>query len=102
MTIIRIVIGAILTAIVAVGLVPMLVLLDMVGGGDGWGICPDGIASCSTSYFDGPELLAALMVVIFLLLMILRMALHIQRLIDGRRSRVDSKSMSRGDRFGRW
>ena len=80
----------------------MLVLLDMVGGGDGWGMCPDGISSCSTSYFTGPELLAALMVVIFLLLMILRMALHVQRLIDGRRSRVDSESMSRSDRFGRW
>lgn len=95
MTVVRIVIGAIIAAIVVVAAVPMLVLLDMVGGGDGWGLCPDGIASCGTSYFEGPELLAWLLVLIFLLMMLLRAALHLQRLIDGRRSKVDPASVGR-------
>ena len=96
----RILVGAIVAAIVVVALVPMFVLLDLVGGGDGWGLCPDGLASCSTSYFDGLELLAALLVTIFLLLLVLRIALHTERLIDGRRTRVDAASTSRDARSG--
>jgi hypothetical protein len=101
MTGIRILIGVIIAAIVGVALVPLLVLLDLVGGGDGWGLCPDGVASCATSYFDGPELAASLLVIMFMLLTLLRLALHIQRLMDGRRSRLDSRSMGRRDGFGR-
>ena len=51
----------------AVALVPMLVLLDLAGGGDGWGLCRGGLTSCRAAYFEGPELLAALAVVLFLL-----------------------------------
>ena len=69
---IRITIGLIIAAIVAVALIPMLVLLDLAGGGDGWGLCEGGIATCRTSYFDGPELLAMLLIALFLLLMLLR------------------------------
>ena len=87
MTAIRIVIGALIALIVAVTLLPMLVLLDLVGGGDGWGICPDGLASCRTSYFSGPELAAGLILLVFLLLFLLRLALHGQRIVDRRKER---------------
>jgi hypothetical protein len=100
MTGIRIVIGLIITAIVAVAMVPMFVLIDMAAGGDGLGICPDGIGSCGTSYFDGPELVAWLLALIFLLMMLLRAALHMQRLLDERRSKVDRDSTRRGNRPG--
>ncbi|MCB2222919.1 MAG: hypothetical protein KQH83_01995 [Actinobacteria bacterium] len=87
MTAIRVVIGALLTLIVAVTLLPMLVLLDLVGGGNGWGLCPDGIASCHASYFAGPELAVALTLVLFLLLFLLRLALHAQRIVERRKER---------------
>ena len=87
MTAIRVVIGALLSAIVAVTLLPMLVLLDLVSGGDGWGMCPDGLASCHTSYFSGPELAAWLTLGLFLLLFLLRLALHGQRIVDRRKER---------------
>jgi hypothetical protein len=101
MTGIRILVGAIITAMVGVALVPLFVLLDLVGGGDGWGLCPDGLASCGSSYFDGPELAASLLLVLFMLLALLRMALQIERAVDGRRTRVDRRSMGRRDRLGR-
>lgn len=85
MTVIRVIIGALIAMIVAVTLLPMLVLLDLVGGGDGWGLCPDGLASCRVSYFSGPELVGWLMVFLFLLMFLLRLALHGQRIVDRRK-----------------
>lgn len=84
MNAVRIVIGVVIAAIVVVAMVPMIALVDLAGGGDGLGLCPDGIGSCGTSYFDGPELLGLLTVLLFLLLMILRAALHVRRLVEMR------------------
>jgi hypothetical protein len=84
----RVVIGLIVAAMVGVALVPMLVLLDLAGGGDGWGLCEGGLTSCRAAYFEGPELLAILVVVLFLLLMLLRSALSLRRVLEGRRSSV--------------
>lgn len=82
MTGVRMVIGVVIGAIVVIALVPMVALVDLAGGGDGLGLCPEGLASCSTSYFDGPELLGLLTILLFLLLMILRAAFHVRRLIE--------------------
>jgi len=58
-----------------------------VGGGDGWGLCPDGLSSCRTSYFSGPELAAGLMILLFVLVFLLRLALHAQRIVESRKER---------------
>ena len=84
MTAVRIVIGLVIASIVVVALVPMVALVDLAGGGDGFGLCPEGIRSCETSYFEGPELLAILTILLFLLLMILRTAFHVRRLVEAR------------------
>ena len=84
MSTVKIVIGVVIGAIVVVALVPMVALVDLAGGGDGLGLCPDGLGSCRTSYFDGPELLGVLTVLLFLLLMILRAALHVRRMLEAR------------------
>ena len=84
MTAIRIFIGLIVIAIVAVTLIPMLVLLDLAGGGDGWGLCQEGLSSCRTSYFDGPELVAMLFLALFVLLFLLRLAMRARRTADAR------------------
>lgn len=102
MTAIRIVIGLVIAGIVFVSLVPLLALIDLAGGGDGLGLCLDGLGSCRTSYFDGPELLGMLVVVLFLLLMILRAAFHVRRLLEVRRvdDALDPDGGGR-ERFGR-
>lgn len=84
-TAVRILVGVIIAAVVAVALVPLMVLLDLASGGDGFGLCDGGIGACRTSYFDGPELLGVLGVVIFLLLLALRAALHVRSLLERRR-----------------
>jgi hypothetical protein len=101
-TSIRILVIAIIVAIVAVALLPLAVLLDLAGGGDGFGLCTGGIGACQTSYFDGPELIGVLGLVLFLLLLALRAALHVRTLAESRRDQeaLDG-SMSGGDRLGR-
>jgi len=93
---IRIAIGLIISAIVAVTLIPMLVLLDLAGGGDGWGLCEEGLSSCHTSYFDGPELVAMLLLLLFVILFLLRLALRAHRAGISRQG----GSVGRGDSLG--
>ena len=63
--VLRTLLGVLSAIAVATALVPMLVIADLAGGGSGWGLCPDGLGTCSTSYFAGPELLVFLLVVLF-------------------------------------
>jgi hypothetical protein len=98
---IRVIIGVLILAIAAVALVPMLVLIDLVSGGDGWGLCPDGLGACRSSYFDGPELAAGLSILVFVLLLLLRMALHAQRMAAVRVQTRSERSVGRGDGLGR-
>ena len=63
--VLRILLGVLIAIALATALVPMLVIADLAGGGSGWGLCPEGLATCSTSYFAGPELLLLLLVVLF-------------------------------------
>lgn len=102
MTAVRILIGVVIVAIVAVAMVPLVALVDLAGGGDGLGICPEGLSSCRTSYFDGPEVLAILAVVLFLLLMMLRAAFHVRRIIEMRRTdEALDPAVGGRDRLGR-
>lgn len=75
----RVFIALVIVAILAVSAIPLLVVFDLIGGGDGWGLCPDGLSSCRSSYFDGPELAAILTLLVFGLLLILRIAQRAQR-----------------------
>ncbi len=68
MIVLRTLLGVLIAVAIATALVPMLVVADLAGGGSGWGLCPDGIGTCSSSYFAGPELLALLLVVLFAIL----------------------------------
>jgi hypothetical protein len=61
----RLLLGVLIAIVVAAAIAPMLVIADLAGGGTGWGLCPDGITTCTTSYFAGPELLAILLFVLF-------------------------------------
>ncbi|MBI5157460.1 MAG: hypothetical protein HZA58_05525 [Acidimicrobiia bacterium] len=100
MTTIRVLVIAIIVTIIAVALLPLAVLLDLAGGGDGFGLCTGGISECRTSYFDGPELLGVLGLVLLLLLMALRAALHVRTLAEARRD-DEALDESSGDRLGR-
>lgn len=61
----RILLGVMVAVAAATALIPLIVLADLASGGSGWGLCPDGLATCSASYFAGPELFLLLVVVLF-------------------------------------
>jgi hypothetical protein len=63
MVVVKIVLGALLALLIVVIAVPAVVLMDLVLGGTGLGLCPDGLGACSTSMFSTMELLLVLLVV---------------------------------------
>ena len=76
-------------AVIGVAAIPMLVVIDLIGGGQGWGLCPERLRSCESSYFDGPELLAALTIALFVLVAMIRVVTLITRRLQERRDRIE-------------
>ena len=76
-------------AILAVAAVPLLILLDLSGGGTGWGICDSGIDSCRVGNFRGPRLAIVLMSVLLAIAGLLRFIVWVAGL-PGRRERRPS------------
>ena len=64
MVVVKIVLGALVALLAVVVAVPAVVLMDLVLGGTGLGLCPEGLGTCSTSMFSAMELLLVLLVVI--------------------------------------
>jgi hypothetical protein len=76
-----------LVAVLGVAVVPLFVLMDLNESGDGWGLCPDGLESCRTSYFDGVELLAMLALLLFILVGLIAICLRLIRRVEKAPSR---------------
>lgn len=67
---------------VAVAAAPLLVIADLAGGGQGWGLCVDGLSSCASSYFVGPELLVVLFLILFVVLAAVAICARLIRRLD--------------------
>lgn len=50
---------------VAIATVPLLVLIDLLGGGSGLGLCPGGLQQCEKPYSTGAELIIILAIGLF-------------------------------------
>jgi hypothetical protein len=88
MSALRFGIGSVIALMAMVALLPLVVLLDLAGGGTGLGLCEGGLANCRTSYFDGPELLGILVLVLLLLGAVLRTLLKAREVAEGARERA--------------
>jgi hypothetical protein len=86
MVLLRGLIVGLIGAAIAVALIPLMVLLDLRRGGTGWGLCPEGLAGCRTSYFDGFELIGWLFVAMFVLLGMIAACVRILRHLEQRGS----------------
>ena len=80
----RVIIAALLLAVVAVAAVPLLVLLDLGSGGTGYGICGDGLTGCITEFGSGPALAIGLALLLFGLVATLRVMMRIFRRMERR------------------
>jgi uncharacterized membrane protein len=94
MTALRVLFVILVLAILAVASVPLFVVSDLVAGGDGYGLCRDGLTSCRTSYFDAPELAAGIVGLIFVLVAGLRIVQVAMRRLEASRVRRLSGPMS--------
>lgn len=64
---------------VAIGVVPILVLIDLLDGGTGFGLCPGGLELCNKPYSTGAELIILLSVTLFLTVWGIRMLMRLAR-----------------------
>lgn len=60
MVFVRLLLGGLVALLVVVVSIPAIVLLDLVAGGTGLGLCATGLGTCSTSAYALMELLGAL------------------------------------------
>jgi hypothetical protein len=64
---------------IGIALVPILVLIDLLDGGTGWGLCPDGLQACSNPYTTAAEFGLILTIGLFLSVLGIRLLMKLAR-----------------------
>lgn len=88
MTLVRIVLGILLALLVMVVAVPGAILIDLVSGGTGMGLCTDGLGTCTTGVFAGAELLIIMSGIIAVLAALIAGSVRLLRWLGRRRQSV--------------
>lgn len=68
---------------VLIAAVPLLVLIDLLGGGTGYGLCPGGIEDCQKPYSTWAELAVVLTVALGLSVLGIRLLMKLVRRLRG-------------------
>lgn len=76
---VRVAVFVLVVVAIGVGMVPILVLIDLLDGGTGWGLCPDGIEFCDKPFSTGPELIIILTLTLFLAVLGIRLLMRLAR-----------------------
>jgi len=84
MVVLRAIIVGLVGLAIGVALIPLLVLLDLRRGGTGWGLCPEGLATCRSTYFAGFELIGWLFLALFVLLGLIAACVRLLRFLERR------------------
>ncbi|MGH8915547.1 MAG: hypothetical protein ACRDZM_13645 [Acidimicrobiia bacterium] len=73
--------GVVVLSATAIGiaLVPILVLIDLLDGGTGWGLCPDGLLACANPYTTAAEFGLILAFGLFLSVLGIRILMKLAR-----------------------
>jgi hypothetical protein len=64
---------------VLIGVVPILVLVDLLGGGTGYGLCPNGLENCQKPYTTGAEMALVLLLALFGVILAIRLLMRLAR-----------------------
>lgn len=86
----RLLVYILVAAALLIAVVPLLVLLSLVQGGSGFGLCPDGITSCRNPYTAAPELTAGLTVALLVIVAAIRVLMRTARRIQSEEYRVSA------------
>lgn len=76
--------GVVVLVLVAIGIgiLPILLLINLLDGGTGLGLCPDGLEVCTNPYSTGPELIIVLTLALFLTVLGIRLLMRLARKLD--------------------
>ena len=66
-------------AAIALAAVPLLVLIDLVGGGTGYGLCPNGLEACEKPYTTAAEFMVILTIGLGLAVLAIRLLMRLAR-----------------------
>ena len=79
---IRLAVLVLAAAAVAIAAIPILVLIDLLGGATGYGLCPSGLEACDNPYSTAAEfavlLTVALAASVFGIRILMRLARRLQ------------------------
>jgi hypothetical protein len=64
---------------ISIALIPILVLIDLLDGGTGWGLCPQGIEACNNPYTTAAEFGILLTIGLFLSVLGIRLLMKLAR-----------------------
>ena len=67
---------------IAIAVVPILVLIDLLDGGTGWGLCPQGLDACDRPFTTGPEMIVVLTIALFGTVMGIRILVRLSRRLE--------------------
>lgn len=87
----RLLVYLLMGAALLIAVVPLLVLLSLVQGGSGFGLCPDGISSCRNPYTAAPELTAGLTVVLLIIVAAIRILMRTARRLEAEEYRIETE-----------
>jgi len=76
---VRLAVFVLVALAVALAIVPILVIIDLLGGGTGWGMCPAGIELCHRPYSAGAELIIVLTLGLFVTVLGIRLLMRLAR-----------------------
>jgi len=73
--------GVVLLSATAIGiaLVPILVIIDLLDGGTGWGLCPNGLDACANPYTTAAEFAVILILGLFITVLGIRLLMKLAR-----------------------
>jgi hypothetical protein len=75
----RLLILVLVVAALVIAALPVLVLLDLLGGGTGYGLCAGGLQGCPERFTAGPALAAYLVGILMIVVALIRVATRLYR-----------------------
>lgn len=91
----RLLVYILIAAAILIAVVPLLVLLNLVQGGSGFGLCPGGIGTCHNPYTAAPELTATLTIGLFVVVATIRVVMRWARRLQNETYGVADSSKER-------
>jgi hypothetical protein len=76
---VRLAVFILVVVAIGIGIVPILVLIDLLDGGTGWGLCPGGLQGCDKPFTTGAELIIVLTIGMFLTVAAIRLLMRVAR-----------------------